>query len=339
LIWVNAAVDFGQSLDRGAASGYVLWAMRLFRHHAPLPADATGAVLALGNFDGVHRGHQTVIAAAGTAAHALGACHGVLTFEPHPRQVFRPDDAPFRLTPLRVKTRELEQLGVDLLFNLHFDAEFATRSAENFVEEILVAALAVRHVVVGYDFVFGRGRSGTVDFLKGMGACHGFGVEVIAPVADGAADVISSTAIREHLIGGRPADAARLLGRPWEIDGRVEHGDARGRTIGFPTANVMLGEYLRPAAGVYAVRAGVERGHETEWHDGVANIGTRPTVGGTDLRLEVNLFDFDGDLYGTHLRVALVEFIRPERKFAGFDELKQQIAADVVTAATIHRGR
>ena len=314
--------------------------MRLFRHHAPLPADATGAVLALGNFDGVHRGHQTVVAAAGTIARALGAPHGVLTFEPHPRQVFRPDDAPFRLTPLRVKTRELEALGADLLFSLHFDKEFAARTAENFVDEILVAALGVRHVVVGYDFVFGRGRAGTVEFLQDMSVRRGFGVDVVAAVAADGMEVISSTRIREHLVAGRPADAARLLGRAWEIDGRVEHGEARGRTIGFPTANVMLADYLRPAAGVYAVRVGIERGAETEWHEGVANIGTRPTVGGTDLRLEAHLFDFTGDLYGAHVRVALLAFMRPERKFASFDELKQQIAADALDARAIHaRGR
>ena len=310
--------------------------MRLFRHHAPLPADATGAVLALGNFDGVHRGHRTVIGAAGTIAHTLGVPHGVLSFEPHPRQVFRPQDEPFRLTPLRVKARELELLGADLLFSLHFDAEFAQRSAENFVTEILVDALAVRHVVVGYDFVFGRGRAGTVAFLKEMGARHGFGVEVIEPVADAGTEVISSTRVREHLVAGRPADAARLLGRFWEIDGRVEHGDKRGRTIGFPTANLMLGEYLRPAAGVYAVRAGIEHEHRTDWYDAVANLGTRPTVGGTELRLEVHFFDFSGDLYGAHVRVALVDYLRPERKFASFDELKQQIAADAVAARAVH---
>ncbi|HEV2677213.1 MAG TPA: bifunctional riboflavin kinase/FAD synthetase [Aliidongia sp.] len=310
--------------------------MRLFRHHAPLPADATGAVLALGNFDGVHRGHQTVIAAAGAIARSLGAPHGVLTFEPHPRQVFRPDDAPFRLTPLRVKAREIEALGADLLFSLHFDKEFAQRTAENFVEEILAGALAVRHVVVGYDFVFGRGRAGTVAFLKDMGARHGFGVDVVAAVAEDGAEVISSTRIREHLVAGRPTDAARLLGRAWEIDGRVEHGDARGRTIGFPTANVMLADYLRPAAGVYAVRVGIERDAAAEWIDGVANIGMRPTVGGTDLRLEAHLLDFSGDLYGSQIRVALIDFIRPERKFASFDELKQQIAADALEARALH---
>jgi len=280
-----------------------------------------------------------VIAAAGILARTLGAPHGVLTFEPHPRQLFRPDDAPFRLTPLRVKTRALEALGADLLFSLHFDAEFAQRTAENFVDEILVGALAVRHVVVGYDFVFGRGRAGTVDFLKDMGTRRGFGVDVVAPVDDGGADVISSTRIREHLVAGRPADAARLLGRPWEIDGRVEHGDQRGRTIGFPTANIMLADYLRPAAGVYAVRVGLERGAATDWHDGVANIGLRPTVGGTDLRLEAHLFDFSGDLYGSHVRVALLDFLRPERKFDSFDALKQQIEADAIEARALHARR
>jgi riboflavin kinase / FMN adenylyltransferase len=172
-----------------------------------------------------------------------------------------------------------------------------------------------------------------------MGARHGFGVDVVAAVDDGSADVISSTRIREHLVAGRPADAARLLGRAWEIDGRVEHGAARGRTIGFPTANVMLADYLRPAAGVYAVRVGVEQGTGTDWHDGVANIGTRPTVGGTDLRLEAHLFDFSGDLYGSHVRVALLDFLRPERKFESFDELKQQIAADATQAKALHGRR
>jgi riboflavin kinase/FMN adenylyltransferase len=319
--------------------------MRLFRHYTPLPPDARGAVLALGNFDGVHLGHQAVIGAAGDIARTLGAPHGVLTFEPHPRHVFRPADPPFRLTPFRVKATQIEALGVDVMVTLHFDAEFARRSAEDFVQTVLRDGLGVRHILVGDDFVFGHGRKGTVALLTDMAVSCGFAVTTVPPVAlpgtsagagaGGIGEVVSSTRVREHLAAGRPTAAAALLGRPWEIDGRVEAGDQRGRTIGFPTANLALGEYLRPAGGVYAVRAGIEEAGRTSWHDAVANLGTRPTVGGTDLRLEVHLFDFAGDLYGRHLRVALVEHLRPEMKFPGLDALKAQIAADSARAREI----
>jgi riboflavin kinase / FMN adenylyltransferase len=310
--------------------------MRLFRHFSPFPSDARGAVVALGNFDGVHRGHQAVIARSGAVARAEQRPHGVVTFEPHPRAVFRPEDPPFRLTPLRVKAHELEALGVELMISLHFDAGFAQRSAENFVTEVLHRGLGVGHVVSGYDFVFGQGRQGDAALLQRLGQELGFGVTIVSPVASESGSVFSATRIREHLVAGEPKPAAELLGRPWEIDGRVEHGDARGRTIGFPTANISLGDYLRPAAGVYAVRAGIERAGTVEWHDAVANLGTRPTVNGTDLRLEVHLLGFAGDLYGQHLRVAMIDWIRPERKFAGLDELKAQIARDAATARGIH---
>jgi riboflavin kinase / FMN adenylyltransferase len=310
--------------------------MRLFRHFSPFPSDARGAVLALGNFDGVHRGHQAVIARSGAIARAEGRLQGVVTFEPHPRAVFRPEDPPFRLTPLRVKAHQLEALGVDLMISLHFDAAFAQRSAENFVTEILHRGLGCGHVVSGYDFVFGQGRAGDAALLERMGRELGFGVTILQPVAGGDGSVFSATKVRELLVAGKPEAAAELLGRVWEIDGRVEHGDARGRTIGFPTANLSLGDYLRPAPGVYAVRAGIERGGTVEWHDAVANLGTRPTVAGTDLRLEIHLLDFDGDLYGQHLRAALIAWIRPERKFAGLDELKAQIARDAEAARAIH---
>ena len=310
--------------------------MRLFRHFSPFPDDARGAVMSLGNFDGVHRGHQAVISRSAAVARAERRPHGVVTFEPHPRTLFRPDDPPFRLTPLRVKAHQLDALGVKLMVTLHFDAEFAERSAENFVTEVLHQGLGIGHVVTGYDFVFGKGRAGDAGLLQKMGGELGFGVTIVPPVASEAGAVFSATRIRELLVAAQPKEAAALLGRPWEIDGRVEKGDQRGRTIGFPTANVALGDYLRPAPGVYAVRAGIERGSSIEWHDAVANIGTRPTVNGTDLRLEVHLFDFDGDLYGLHLRVALIDWIRAERKFSGLDELKTQIARDAATARGLH---
>jgi len=308
--------------------------MRIFRHDKVAAADR-GAVVAIGNFDGLHLGHQRVIGEAGTIARTSGAPYAVLTFEPHPRSVFRPDDPPFRLTPFRVKSRRIEALGVELLFTLHFDLAFAAKSAEDFVDEVLVRGIGARHVVAGYDFVFGHKRRGNAALLRERGAALGFGVEIVAPVHEASGALYSSTRIREHLAEGRPREAAALLGRFWEIDGRVERGDERGRTIGFPTANIFLHDYLRPAAGVYAVRAGIEEGARTVWRDAVANFGRRPTFGGSDLRLEVHLLDYDGDLYSRHLRVALIEFLRPERKFSGIDALKAQIATDAAQARAL----
>jgi riboflavin kinase / FMN adenylyltransferase len=308
--------------------------MRVFRH-TNASDDARGAVVAAGNFDGVHLGHQAVLGEAKALARRLDAPFAVLTFEPHPRVVFQPGLPPFRLTPFRAKSRELETLGVDLLFTLHFDLAFAQKTAEEFVAEVLVAGLGIKAVVVGYDFVFGNKRRGTAELLKTEGSKHGFDVKVVAPASAAGGVVYSSTQIREHLVAGRPRDAAALLGRPWEIDGRVDLGDKLGRTIGFPTANIDLADYLRPAPGVYAVRAGIEEGGKTEWHDGAANLGWRPTVGGKDLRLEAHLFDFRGDLYGKHLRVAFIERLRPEQRFAGLDALKAQIAADCQKAREI----
>lgn len=309
--------------------------MRVFRHYTDLPDDARGSVVALGNFDGVHLGHRAVIAEAAAIARRHGAPLAVLTFEPHPRTVFRPDDPPFRLSPFRIKCRHIQALGVDLLFTIHFDAAFSRKSAETFVEEVLADGLGIRHVVIGYDFVFGHRRRGNADLLRAMAPSYGFGVTQVTSAGDETGDVYSSTRARAFLVEGDPAGAAEILGRPWEIEGRVEHGDQRGRTIGFPTANVELGEYLRPAFGVYAVRAGIDRGGETVWSDGVANIGRRPTVGGTVERLEVHLFDFDGDLYGQHLRVRLIDFIRPERRFDGLDALKTQIVLDAAAARRV----
>ncbi len=312
--------------------------MRIFRHYDELPADARGAAVAVGNFDGVHRGHQAVIGEAGRIARSAGMPWAVLTFEPHPRTVFKPDGEPFRLTPFRIKARHIEALGVDELFVLHFDLEFSRRPAEDFVEGVLVAGLGARHVVSGYDFVFGHGRRGDCDLLLHEGRDAGFDVTCVAAVNDGDGRPYSSTRVRQCLVAADPRGAAHVLGRPFEIEGRVEHGDARGHAIGFPTANLHFAEYLRPAVGVYAVRAGIDQGTHTQWHDGVANLGRRPTFAGTDLVLEAHLFDFDGDLYGQHLRVALIDYLRPETKFDGVDALKAQITADCTRASEILAG-
>jgi riboflavin kinase / FMN adenylyltransferase len=292
----------------------------------------------MGNFDGLHRGHAALIGQACDRARAEGVPAAVLTFEPHPRSVFVPDGEPFRLTPFRVKEREIARLGVDLLFVQHFDLAFARKSAESFVEEVLVGAIGVTHIVVGHDCTFGNRRRGTPEMLRAVGAEHGFGLTVIDPVCSPDATVYSSTHIRELLKLGKPREAAAQLGRFWEIDGRVMVGDRRGRTIGFPTVNLSLGENLRPAFGVYAVRItgdGADDPFAGRAIDGVANIGLRPTVGTPEPRLEAHLFDIDADLYGRHLRVSLVEFIRPEQKFAGLDALKAQIAEDAASARAI----
>jgi riboflavin kinase/FMN adenylyltransferase len=313
--------------------------MRLIRHCNELPPDLKGAVVALGNFDGVHKGHQAVIRTARRIADELGAPLAVMTFEPHPRNFFKPDQPPFRLTPFRVKARLIEALGADLAIMQHFDAAFANMTATEFVGSILVCGLAARHVVVGYDYVFGKGRQGTGALLQKLADEGNFGFTSVPPEIAPDGDVYSSTRVREFLVGGQPADAAKLLGHYWEVEGRVEHGDARGRTIGFPTANFALGEYQRPATGVYAVRAGVDHGGATVWHNGVANFGRRPTFDKTDEVLEVHLLDTSQDLYGKHLRVALVEFLRPELKFSGLAALKAQIEADAEQARVLLASR
>lgn len=309
--------------------------MRIFRHFEALPPEARGAAVAVGNFDGVHPGHRAVIAEAGVIARDAGVPWSVLTFEPHPRRLFQPETPPFRLTPLRAKAREIAGLGVDFLIVQRFDRAFSRLPAEAFVDDVLVRHLGAVHVVSGYDFVFGHKRGGNCELLLAMGAEKGFGFTAVQAVEDPSGEVYSSTRIRERLTDADPSGAARILGREFEIDGRVCRGDQRGRRIGFPTANIALGAYLRPANGVYAVRATVDEGDEPRWRDGVANLGHRPTFAGEDVVLEVYLFDFDGDLYGRRLRVRLVDYLRPEKKFDGLQDLKAQIASDSAAARRI----
>jgi riboflavin kinase / FMN adenylyltransferase len=306
--------------------------VRVFRNYSKLPQEARQSVVAIGNFDGVHRGHAAVIAVAAEAARAANRPLGCLTFEPHPRSYFAPASPPFRLTDMRGKLRVLRKLGVEHVFLLRFDERLAGLTPEEFAASVLAAGLDVRHTIVGYDFVFGRGRMGDAASLRACGAKHGFAVTSVAPQADGSGQFYSSTRIRELLATGEPGQAGELLGRPWEIEGRVTRGEARGRKLGFPTANLPLGSWLRPKFGVYAVRAGVPGAGETLWHSGVANIGRRPTFGATSELLEAHLFDYSGDLYGKRLRVQLHQFLRAERKFAGIEQLKAQIAADCQAA-------
>jgi len=309
--------------------------MAIFRHTDDLPPEARGGVVAIGNFDGVHLGHRTLLAEGLRLAEGLDVPLGILTFEPHPRSVFRPQDPTFRLTPLRAKTHALEALGVEHLYVLHFDTDFAAETAEAFVRKILVEGLAARQVVVGQDFRFGHKRVGDAALLEALGRDLGFGVSALAPIAAEDGVIFSSSTIRRCLRDGQPAEAARLLGRPWQIEGRVEHGDERGRALGFPTANLAIDDYLVPALGVYAVRVMIDEAEDGAWQTGVANLGRRPTVDGSRILLEVHLFDFAGDLYGRHLRVQLIDFLRREKKFDGLEGLRAQIAEDCRQARAI----
>jgi riboflavin kinase/FMN adenylyltransferase len=304
--------------------------MRIFNDWRGLPADARGATIALGNFDGVHLGHATVLHAAQVAL--PDAPLAVLTFEPHPREVFRPDDPPFRLTLSAERADALAALGCSLLYELPFNQVFSLMMADTFVSEVLFQGLGARHLTTGVDFAFGHRRGGDAAFLASRAETLGMGVTQVPAVTD-AGGPLSSTRIRRALQDGYPERATAELGRPWAIRGEVAHGDQRGRTIGFPTANVALGQHLEPARGVYAVTIRLADG---KVYHGVANIGRRPTVNeGPESRLEVNLFDFSGDIYGTEITVALIAYIRPEVKFSGLDALKAQIVADAAEARRI----
>ncbi|GEO80658.1 bifunctional riboflavin kinase/FAD synthetase [Pararhodospirillum oryzae] len=303
--------------------------MRVLRHYSELPASLRGGSVALGNFDGIHRGHQRVIGAARAIAHDQGRPLGVMTFEPHPRRFFQPDLPPFTLTPFRLKAHLIAELGADFLYVQAFDIPLSQGTPEWFVNEVLLKGLGVAHVVVGQDYAFGHRRAGTVALLQSMALDGGFGVTAVAPVRDPQGLVYSSTRVREALMAGELDKATSLLGHPWEIEGRVEHGDRRGRTLGFPTANLRLGPYQHPRAGVYAVTAGVDSGLDTKFLPAVANFGRRPTFGGGEPVLEVHLLDAAPDLYGRHVRVRFHHFLRPEQAFNGLEALQAQIRHDV----------
>ncbi|MCG6856729.1 MAG: bifunctional riboflavin kinase/FAD synthetase [Salaquimonas sp.] len=295
-----------------------------------LPPELKGGVVAIGNFDGIHRGHRAVLDRALEEAHQYGCPALALTFEPHPRTFFRPQTPVFRLTPPPLKRELLAELGFDAVIEQSFDAAFAAQTAHDFVGKVLVADLGVTHVIAGHDFHFGKGREGTPDFLKAEAASRAFGVDLVEPLTDEGGDVISSSRIRALLGRGDVAGATALLGHRHAVEARVDGGQKLGRTLGFPTANMVLPPEYGLAHGIYAVRL---RRADGSLHHGVASFGRRPTVeeNGRAL-LETHLFDFDGDLYGEECTVAFFAFLRGEEKFDSLEALTEQMRHDAAEA-------
>lgn len=292
---------------------------------------AKGASVALGNFDGVHLGHQHVIGLAKAEATRLGSRLGIITFEPHPRQHFAPAAAPFRLMNSEARANRLEKLGVDVLYELPFGPELTSMPPEVFARKVLAEGLGVGHVVVGTDFRFGTARAGDAKSLREFGAKMGFGVSVVDLLVHEGHE-ISSTAIRLALSEGRPRDAAEMLGHWHRIEGEVIHGEKRGRELGYPTANMSIEGLHPPKFGVYAVTVDVISGPHKGSYQGAASVGIRPMFGENVPNLETYLFNFSGDLYGAHLSVALVDYLRPEVKFDSLDALITQMQADCALA-------
>lgn len=295
---------------------------------APVPERFRGAIVALGNFDGFHRGHQAVVGrAVQWAAHERRPAI-VATFDPHPMRYFRPEAAPFRLTNLDQRQRLFEQAGADAMLLFTFDQALAGTSAEDFVARLLVSRIGAAGVVTGDDFTFGAGRLGNAQRLREVGATHGVAAETVAPVLLNGLPV-SSSRVRAALTAGEPGGAIHLLTRPFAIAGTVEHGDKIGRTLGYPTANVPLGPFLRPAFGIYAVRVRLQDGSE---HAGVASLGIRPSFDPPREMLEVFIFDFEGDLYGQTIEVGLIAYLRGEERFDSLETLKAQMDRDSAEA-------
>ncbi|MFV0292928.1 MAG: bifunctional riboflavin kinase/FAD synthetase [Paracoccus sp. (in: a-proteobacteria)] len=308
--------------------------MHIHHHWTGLPSSARGATVAMGNFDGVHRGHRAVI---DTARAAFDVPLGVITFEPHPREFFAPDAPPFRLMNAEARASRLRRLGVNQLYVLPFGSVLAGLCPEAFATEVLCDGLGVTHVTVGADFCFGKGRAGDAGTLKDLGERLGFGVTIAPLVGEGGQD-FSSTAIREALSAGRPRDAEHILGHWHRIEGEVLHGEKRGRELGYPTANMSVDGLHLPKLGIYAVLADILDGpHQGTW-PGVASLGVRPMFGENHPNLEAHLFGFDGDIYGRHLSVALVDYLRGEEKFDSLEALISQMDRDSAQARAILSG-
>ncbi len=306
--------------------------MEIIRDYQFVSASDQGATAAIGNFDGVHLGHRSVIDMARAAL--PDAPLGVVTFEPHPREYFAPDAPPFRLMGAEARAHQLQKIGVDKLYELGFDAALSGLSPRAFAQEVIVDGLGLRHVVVGADFRFGKARAGTAEQLQAFGAEMGFGV-TIAPLMANGPDTVSSTAIRNALTEARPRDAAAMLGHWHRVEGPILHGEKRGRELGYPTANMSIDGLHPPAFGVYAVLVDVLEGPQAGRYHGVASLGVRPMFGENKANLETFIFDFKGDLYGKHVSVALVDHLRGEEKFDSLDALITQMDADSAQARSI----
>lgn len=304
--------------------------METLRDYRAVPERLRGAVLAIGNFDGVHKGHQAVLRTALDVGQAAGRPTGVIVFEPHPRQFFKPDVALFRLTPLPLKLRLFAALGLDLTAVLDFDAALAALSAEDFVARVLVEGFAAHHVVTGDDFHFGKDRQGTPEALRRFAEAHGFAATIVAAVGEGV-EPYSSSAIRALLRAGEPRAAADSLGYWWRTSGEVTGGAQRGQGLGFPTANLTPPPGFDLKHGIYAVRVGLG----ADRFEGAAYLGTRATFGAGEPALEVFLFDFDGDLYGREIEVEFIAYLRDDRTFDSAEALQAQIAADCAAARQV----
>ncbi|SPF75306.1 Riboflavin biosynthesis protein RibF [Aliiroseovarius pelagivivens] len=308
--------------------------MRIIRDYQFVEPSDRGATAVIGNFDGVHLGHQYVIDIARQKATELGAPLGVMTFEPHPREYFAPKAPPFRLMNADTRAHRLEKLGIEALFELSFNDTLSALTPEEFARDVIVDGLGLTHVFVGADFHFGKDRAGTPAVLETLGQELGFGVTVAPLMSDDVGEV-SSTAIRTALTEGRPRDAARMLGHWHRIDGEVIRGDQRGRDLGFPTANMSISGLHPPKFGVYAIEVEILTGPHQGTYGGAASMGTRPMFGENLPNIESFIFDFKGDIYGEQLSVALIEYLRPEEVFDGLDALIAQMDADCARARDI----
>ena len=307
--------------------------MKTLQTYKDLKPSEKGAVIALGNFDGLHRGHQAVISQARSLADDLGAPLGIGLFRPHPYRFFKPDAPPFRLMSAEIRERIMPSLGVDFLYEIPFNDDLREMDDTQFVETVLHQGLGIVHVVVGKDYGFGKNRCGTVESLTRLCAERGIGINTLELVGlHRFYGKYGSTDIRKALEQGDVFHAAHMLSRPWCVGGLVQKGEQRGRTINFPTANLDFADLIRPKFGVYAVEVRLADGTHKY---GVANTGNRPTVGGEQARLEVHIFDFDADIYGQYLEVDFRCFIRAEQKFENFEALKEQIAKDALSARAI----
>ncbi|HBS40335.1 bifunctional riboflavin kinase/FAD synthetase [Rhodobacteraceae bacterium] len=308
--------------------------MRIIRDYIYVEPQDRGASAAIGNFDGVHIGHQSVIELARSAGAKIGAPLGVMSFEPHPREYFTPQSPAFRLMSREARATRLTKLGVAHLYELNFNAALSALSPQDFAQQVIADGLGLKHIVVGADFCFGKGRAGNVQMLQEFGAQMGFGV-TIAPLLENTGGQVSSTSIRQALGDGRPQDAAAQLGHWHRIEGPVIGGEQRGRDLGYPTANMSMDGLHLPKFGVYAVLVDVQDGPHAGSYHGAASLGVRPMFGINTANLETFIFDFSGDLYGATLSVGLVDFLRPELKFDTLEELIAQMEADCLQARSL----